>query len=116
MRTAIIYIRKRGHSPHTTVPGQRRACHSKAALLGAKVVEEFKDIGFSARELDRPGVVGLLARLRGQRDLDYVIVQTLDRVARSVPDCLRIERAIEEAGARFVVAGNIEATGERKPL
>ena len=85
MKRAAIYLRvstaaqaKRNREPEgDSIPAQREACLAKAAELGAEVVGE------SAKTADRLQLKALLERLKAERDLDYVIVHKVDRLARN---------------------------------
>jgi DNA invertase Pin-like site-specific DNA recombinase len=103
VKRAVIYIRKRGRSPTTGIPLQRRQCLDLARRLGAEVVGEFVDPSASANQVDRPGLKRMLRRLTG-RDIAYVVVQSFDRLARRLPDGEKIRRAIERSGAKLELA------------
>ena len=119
MKRAAIYLRvstvaqaTRGREPEGySIPAQREACQSKAAELDAEVVTEYVDRGESAKTADRPELKALLARLEEKRDLDYVIVHKVDRLARNRYDDATITYALHEAGAELVsVTENIDRT------
>lgn len=110
MRRAALYLRvstaeqtRRAHSEEGySIEAQREAGQRKAGQLEAEIADEYVDRGESARSADRPELQRLLSRLRDARDLDYVIVHKLDRLARSVADHLAIAMAIREAGAELI--------------
>lgn len=119
MKRAAIYLRvstaaqaTRGREPEGySIPAQREACQAKAAELDAEVVAEYADRGESAKTADRPALKELLARLEEKRDLDYVIVQQVDRLARNRYDDATIAYALHEAGIELVsVTENIDRT------
>ena len=119
MKRAAIYLRvstaaqaTRGREPEGySIPAQREACQAKAAELDAEVVAEYVDRGESAKTADRPALKELLARLEAQRDLDYVIVHKVDRLARNRYDDATITYALHEAGVELVsVTENIDRT------
>ncbi len=119
MKRAAIYLRvstvaqaTRGREPEGySIPAQREACQTKAAELGAEVVAEYADRGESAKTADRPKLQALLARLDERRDLDYVIVHKVDRLARNRYDDATITYALHEAGVELVsVTENIDRT------
>ena len=119
MKRAAIYLRvstaaqaTRGREPEGySIPAQREACLGKAAELDAEVVAEYVDRGESAKTADRPELKELLARLEAKRDLDYVIVHKVDRLARNRYDDATITYALQEAGAELVsVTENIDRT------
>jgi DNA invertase Pin-like site-specific DNA recombinase len=124
-KRAVIYLRVSTKEQAETdvdaegfsIPAQREACHRKAIEVGAEIVEEYCDRGESARSADRPELQRLLQRLLTERDIDYVIVHKVDRLARSRVDDVQINVAIHQAGARLVsVSENIDETPSGKLL
>ncbi len=109
---AVLYLRvsttrqatKAGASEGYSIPAQREACTRKATELGATVVDEYVDAGASARSADRPALQALLERLSSSRDIAYVIVHKVDRLARDRADDVAIGLAIHKAGAVLVSA------------
>jgi DNA invertase Pin-like site-specific DNA recombinase len=96
-----------GYSLHA----QRDACRRAAERLNADVVDEYVDRGKSARSADRPQLQAMLRRVRDQRDIDYVVVHKVDRLARSRADDVQIVLALRKAGASLVSATeNIDET------
>jgi DNA invertase Pin-like site-specific DNA recombinase len=96
--------RSGGETEGYSIPAQRAACRHKAADLSAEVVDEYVDAGASARSADRPALQALLDRLMERRDVDYVIVHKIDRLARDRADDVAIGLAIHKAGAVLVSA------------
>ena len=79
--------------------------------MGALVVKEFADRGESARSANRPELQKMLAYLKEDGGIDYVIVHKLDRLARNRADDVEINRAFEQAGVRLVsTSENIDQT------
>src|SRR6266568_7989982 len=124
MKTAVIYVRvstkeqaERGDDPEGySIPAQRLACRRKADALGAEVVEEYIDRGESAKTADRPELQRMLERLKA-RDIDYVIVHKVDRLARNRVDDVTIGLALRAAGVQLVsVTENIDDTPSGKLL
>lgn len=111
-KKAVIYLRvstarqasSGGEVEGYSIPAQREACRRKAAELGASVVDEYVDAGGSARSIDRPALQELLERLHERRDVDYVIVHKVDRLARDRADDVTIGLTIHKAGAVLVSA------------
>jgi site-specific DNA recombinase len=94
-----------------SISAQRDACVRKAATLGAAIVAEYIDAGESARKSDRPQLQAMLERLKSERDIDFVIVHKVDRLARNRGDDVAISMAIRQAGAQLVsVTENIDET------
>ena len=118
-KRAVSYIRvstreqaQRGGSEEGfSLPAQREANKRKAQSMGALVVKEFADRGESARSANRPELQKMLAYLKEDGGIDYVIVHKLDRLARNRVDDVEINRAFEEAGVRLVsTSENIDQT------
>ena len=118
-KRAVSYIRvstreqaQRGGSEEGfSLPAQREAKKRKAQSMGALVVKEFADRGESARSANRPELQKMLAYLKEDGGIDYVIVHKLDRLARNRADDVEINRAFEEAGVRLVsTSENIDQT------
>ena len=118
-KRAVSYIRvstreqaQRGGSEEGfSLPAQREANKRKAQSMGALVVKEFADRGESARSANRPELQKMLAYLKEDGGIDYVIVHKLDRLARNRADDVAINRAFEEAGVRLVsTSENIDQT------
>ena len=118
-KRAVSYIRvstreqaQRGGSEEGfSLPAQREASKRKAQSMGALVVKEFADRGESARSANRPELQKMLAYLKEDGGIDYVIVHKLDRLARNRADDVEINRAFEEAGVRLVsTSENIDQT------
>jgi site-specific DNA recombinase len=109
-KRAVVYLRvstaEQAHGADSTegysIPAQREACTHKAQDFGAEVVAEFADRGESARSAARPELQRMLALLAEHKNIDYVIVHKVDRLARNRADDVQIQLAIERAGARLV--------------
>ena len=119
MKRAAIYLRvstsaqaKRNREPEGySIPAQREACQRKAASLDAQVVGEYTDRGESAKTADRPQLRALMERVKHERDLDYVIVHKVDRLARNRYDDATISYTLKAAGIELVsVTENIDDT------
>src|ERR1700683_695186 len=125
MKKCVIYLRvstleqaQKDQDPEGySIPAQREACRRKADSLDAEVVAEYIDRGESARSADRPRLKDMLAKLKADKDIDYVLVHKVDRLARNRDDDFSINLAIRAAGAQLVSATeNIEATPSGKLL
>ena len=109
-KRGVIYLRVStsgqahadGASEGYSIPAQREACTRKATELGAVVVAEFADRGESAKSAARPALQQMLALLAEHKDVDFVIVHKVDRLARNRADDVQIQMAIQKAGARLI--------------
>ena len=118
-RRAVLYLRVSSVGQVNTdrdgegfsIAAQRDACLRKAQSLDAEVVEIYIDAGESARKADRPQLQAMLERLRTKRDVDFVIVHKVDRLARNRGDDVAITMTIRSSGAQLVsVTENIDET------
>jgi site-specific DNA recombinase len=119
VKRAAIYLRvstsaqaRRNSEPEGySIPAQREACQHKASTLEAEILAEYVDAGESAKTADRPQLRALLDRVEQERDLDYVIVHKVDRLARNRYDDATISYALQGAGVELVsVCENIDDT------
>jgi DNA invertase Pin-like site-specific DNA recombinase len=102
LRVSTVEQARRNHEPEGySIPAQREDCQRKAALLEAEITREFVDRGASARSADRPELQAMLAYI-DERDVRYVVVHKLDRLARNLADHVQIMLAIKQAGAELV--------------
>jgi site-specific DNA recombinase len=118
-KRAVIYLRvstakqvHRGDDPDGySIPAQRDACERKAETLDAEVVATFIDRGESAKTADRPQFQRMLRFVKEQGDIDYVILDKVDRFARNRRDDANMLFELRMAGATLVsVKENIDAT------
>ena len=115
---AVLYLRVSSRGQLTgpdpegfSIGAQREACKRMAKSLGAEVVTDYVDRAESAKSADRPELQLMLRRLTTERDIDYVIVHKVDRLARNRADDVTIAMQIKAAGAQLVSASeNIDET------
>jgi site-specific DNA recombinase len=116
-KRAVIYLRvstakqadKDADAEGSSLPAQREACLRTTEVLGAEVVEEYLDRGESAKTTDRPEFQRMLTRIRLSRDVDYVILDKIDRFARNRRDDANIMFGLKSYGAQLVsVKENID--------
>ena len=94
-----------------SIAAQREGCSRKAESLDADLLDFYVDAGESARKADRPQLQAMLERLKTDRDIDFVIVHKIDRLARNRGDDVAITMAIRQAGAQLIsVTENIDET------
>ncbi|MBP2655303.1 MAG: Resolvase protein [Firmicutes bacterium] len=93
---------------------QLDACRKRAAMLGAKKIEEFVDDGYSGEFIDRPALTQL-RKMLANNNLSAVIVYDPDRLARNLAHQLIITDEIEQAGAQLLfVSVSFEQSPEGK--
>ncbi|MEN6520057.1 MAG: recombinase family protein [Armatimonadota bacterium] len=104
MKNCFIYCRvsteeqaDKGHSLDT----QERLCRDFAKHGEYAVKEIFRDEGKSATNLERPALKELLSRCT-ESQIDAVIVQETDRLARNTKDHLTIKAVLKKAGIKLI--------------
>jgi len=105
-KTAVGYIRVsrnlyRRTSDKELVDRQRAAVQAKAAELGAKYEKEYNDYGGKGRPGVHTGFSVLLYDIH-KRQVDYVIVESLDRLSRDRDEVARILNFVKSTGAKLV--------------
>jgi DNA invertase Pin-like site-specific DNA recombinase len=89
-RRCIGYVRVSTEEQATSragLDGQREAIVAEVERRGWELVEIVEDAGFSAKNLERPGIRRALPMLEGRARLaDVLMVAKLDRLSRSVHD------------------------------
>lgn len=112
-KRAVIYLRVSTKSQVATdydpegisLPAQRKACYRKAEQLGLTIIDEYVEPGQSAREMTRRiSFQQMLERIRRERDVDYVIVYKLSRMARNRLDDAIVAADLKKRGVTLVSA------------
>ena len=118
----VIYLRvstkeqaqtneKEGYS----ISAQRKACGRYAEEKGWEIVDEYADRGESARSAHRPQLQMMLSYIKKEKDIDFVIVHKIDRLARNLEDHVAIKAILTKAKCSLVsVVENIEDTASGK--
>ena len=118
-KRAVIYlrvstakqVRKDDDPDGYSLPAQRDSCLRKAEALDAKVAQIFIDRGESAKTADRPEFQRMLRFVKEQGDIDYVILDKVDRFARNRRDDANILFELRSVGCQLVsVKENIDET------
>src|SRR5947209_3881524 len=118
-KRAVIYLRvstakqvaKDDDPDGYSLPAQREACERKAEALDAEVVAVFVDRGESAKTADRREFQRMLAFVKEQGDIDYVILDKVDRFARNRRDDANTMFELHSVGTQLVsVKENIDDT------
>lgn len=108
-RRCAIYTRKSTEEgldqAFNSLDAQREAC--AAYILSQQhegwtlVPDLYDDGGFSGGNLDRPGLVHLLADVKAGK-IDVIVVYKVDRLTRSLADFAKIVDVLDAQGASFV--------------
>src|SRR6266545_521052 len=93
-----------------SIDAQRRAIHSEAERRGWQVVEVIEDLGYSAKDLRRPGIQLALERLE-RGDARALVVSKLDGLSRSLLDFTGLmARAQKEGWALVALDCGVDTT------
>ncbi|WP_131770605.1 recombinase family protein, partial [Candidatus Protofrankia californiensis] len=110
-KRAVLYLRVSTPSQVNTdynpegisIPAQRDAGERKATELGAKVVNEFVEPGRTATNIDkRPVFQEMLAWVKAQGDIDYIVVYHFNRIFRNSIDAAITKRDLSKMDVRIV--------------
>jgi site-specific DNA recombinase len=108
---AVLYLRvstlgqvQTDYDPEgNSIPAQREAGQRKAVALNADIIREFVEPGKSALDIDRrPAFQEMIAWVKNQGDIDYIIVYNFQRVFRNSVDAGVIKRDLKKYGTRIV--------------
>lgn len=103
-KSAVVYARvstARQADDGLPVESQLEQCRAKAAALGARVLEVFRDDGISGRTTNRPAFQAALDYCDEQR-IDYFVCWSSSRFARNHIDAALNKRLLEKSGVRLV--------------
>jgi site-specific DNA recombinase len=109
MRKAVCYLRvstpkqaDKDFDPEGySLPPQRKRCQRKAQELEAELVHELVARGQSAKEVNRAHRQ-LIAYVAERGDVDFVIVEKVDRFFRNTKEHLAFHAKLRASGARLV--------------
>jgi DNA invertase Pin-like site-specific DNA recombinase len=105
-KRAIIFARTRSvpvdpERDEAQLRAQMQACREVATRLGAEVVSEHWAVAGSSELGTRIVIEGMLEEI-ANCEVDYLIVQNLDRLARKPHELIRIGLRLKHAGAQLV--------------
>lgn len=123
LKRAVIYLRVSSTGQVNTdydpeglsIPAQRASCVRKIDQMADTVlVDEYVEPGVTGTSMDkRPAFQAMLARIREQRDVDYVVIYKLSRLNRNRVDDALVMMQLRKYGVTLVSATEmIDATPE----
>lgn len=95
------------------VEAQRAMIATAARRLGLRLADEFTDVGYSGRSMDRPGRRRLLDHV-ATHQVGYCVVASLDRFSRRPEDAADIDEALSDARVAIVDASRY--SGGQPPM
>lgn len=105
MKNCFVYCRvsteeqaEKGYS----LDAQEKLCRNFAQRDHYRVAGVYRDEGKSGTKLDRPALQELLSRCTGDSQIDAVIIQETDRLARNTKDHLTIKAVLKKAGTKLI--------------
>ena len=103
MKTAVIYARvsSREQAEGFSIDAQIKACKLKASQENYKVLEVFKDEGFTGTSRDRPALNSLIGYCK-DNSVHAVVIHKLDRFARSIADHSAIRAMLMKHGTNLI--------------
>ena len=119
---AVLYLRVSDPSQARTdydpeglsIPTQHKICKAKAKQLGIQIIDEYVELGRSGTNAtNRPEFRKMMARIRQQKDVEYVIVYKLSRLNRNRYDDAVTMMELRTAHVALISATeNIDETPE----
>lgn len=86
-----------------SLPAQRAAIQRRAIELDTDIIAEFVEPGRSATSIDkRPAFQDMMARIKAERDIDYVLVYARSRLHRNAIDAAITKRDLREFNVTIV--------------
>jgi DNA invertase Pin-like site-specific DNA recombinase/Mor family transcriptional regulator len=110
-KRAVVYLRVSTQGQvHTdydpegiSLPAQREACKRKALELSADIVDKYIEPGRTATEIEkRPVFQEMMARIKAEQDVDYIIVHHFNRIFRNSIDAALAKRDLKKLNVRIV--------------
>ena len=110
-KRAVLYLRVSTPSQVTTdynpegisIPAQREKAEAKAADLRADIVREFIEPGKTATAIDkRPVFQEMLAWVKAEKDVDYIVVYHFSRIFRNSIDAAITKSDLAKVGTRVI--------------
>ena len=114
MKNALAYARvstKEQAEKGLSIPAQLKAIREHARSHGFRIVDEFTDLGESAKTADRPEFRKMIKRCQKDKTIDAVIIHKIDRFSRNNIDFFAYKAILKKEGIRLLsVCENIEET------
>jgi DNA invertase Pin-like site-specific DNA recombinase len=114
MKNALAYARvstKEQAEKGLSIPAQLKAIREYANSHGFRILEEYADLGESAKTADRPEFKKMIKRCQKDKTIDAVIVHKIDRFSRNNIDFYAYKAILKKEGVRLIsVTENIEET------
>jgi DNA invertase Pin-like site-specific DNA recombinase len=114
MKNALAYARvstKEQAEKGLSIPAQLKAIREYANSHGFRILEEYADLGESAKTSQRPEFRKLIKRCQKDKSIDAVIVHKIDRFSRSTIDFYAYKAILKKEGISLIsVTENVKET------
>ncbi|MCK4252812.1 recombinase family protein, partial [candidate division WOR-3 bacterium] len=114
MKNALAYARvstKEQAEKGLSIPAQLKAIREYAKSHDFRILEEFTDLGESARTANRPEFREMIKRCQKDKTIDAVVIHKIDRFSRNNIDFFAYKAILKKEGIRLLsVCENIEET------
>lgn len=115
---AVVFLRARSliadgrdhDAEERQIASQRALCHAAAEQTRAVILGEYVEYGGTGPIARRPVLRRMLGDLGTLLGVRYVLVTSLDRLARLPADAAAISEAIQAAGAHILSAADLPRT------
>jgi DNA invertase Pin-like site-specific DNA recombinase len=107
VKRAVIYVRVSSRDQAEggySLEAQMGACRQFVTDHGWTLVGEYIDAGESAKTADRPQLKQMLADIKDDPTVSFLVVHKIDRFARSLEDHVRIRAELKKRGVGLVSA------------
>lgn len=112
MQNALAYARvstKEQAEKGLSIPAQLKAIREYAKSHDFRILDEFTDLGESAKTVDRPAFRKMVKRCQKDKNIDAVIVHKIDRFSRNNIDFFAYKAILKKEGIKLLsVSENIE--------
>lgn len=103
---AVIYKRvstdEQAEDGHHSLDAQERLCKEFAKKEGYNIVRVFEDAGKSATTMNRPALKDMISFIEGSREIEAVLVQDTDRMARNTSDHFTIKALLKKFNSKLI--------------
>lgn len=111
LRARVLTANDRNHeAEERQIESQRALCQVAAEQVSAVIVHEYIEYGGTGPIRRRPALRRMLGDLATLLGVRYVLVASLDRLARAPVDAMAIQEAVEAAGAHILSAADLPRT------
>lgn len=105
IKNAVIYARvstDRQAEEGLSLDTQEKVCRKYAETNGLNVLGVFRDEGRTGTNMNRPALQELISKCQTEKNIEIVLIQETDRLARNTADHLSIKAILKRAGVTLI--------------